>query len=47
MPLLTALETARFVIITGGLGPTDDDITNEIVAHAPEKASLSGPDHVP
>ena len=30
--LLNALSTARFVIITGGLGPTDDDITNEIVA---------------
>jgi nicotinamide-nucleotide amidase len=27
-----ALETSRFVIITGGLGSTDDDITNEIVA---------------
>ncbi len=27
-----ALETSRFVIVTGGLGSTDDDITNEIVA---------------
>jgi len=29
-----ALETSRFVIVTGGLGPTDDDVTNEIVASA-------------
>ncbi len=32
--LSKALETSRFVIITGGLGPTDDDVTNEIVASA-------------
>lgn len=30
--LSTALKTSRFVIVTGGLGPTDDDVTNEIVA---------------
>lgn len=30
----TALESSRFVIVTGGLGPTDDDMTNEIVASA-------------
>jgi nicotinamide-nucleotide amidase len=29
-----AVETSRFVIVTGGLGSTDDDITNEIVAQA-------------
>ena len=32
--LRNALETSRFVIITGGLGSTDDDMTNEIVAKA-------------
>ena len=32
--LAKALETSRFVIVTGGLGPTDDDMTNEIVASA-------------
>lgn len=32
--LSKALETSRFVIVTGGLGPTDDDVTNEIVASA-------------
>ena len=32
--LSTALENSRFVIVTGGLGPTDDDMTNEIVASA-------------
>jgi nicotinamide-nucleotide amidase len=30
--LLRAMETSRFVIVTGGLGSTDDDMTNEIVA---------------
>ncbi len=29
-----AVRTSRFVIATGGLGSTDDDITNEIVAKA-------------
>ncbi|MDY6881339.1 MAG: CinA family nicotinamide mononucleotide deamidase-related protein [Thermodesulfobacteriota bacterium] len=32
--LKQALESSRFVIVTGGLGPTDDDMTNEIVAKA-------------
>ena len=32
--LKRAIEASRFVIITGGLGSTDDDITNEIVAEA-------------
>jgi len=32
--LKRALEASRFVIITGGLGSTDDDITNEVVAKA-------------
>ena len=32
--LQRAVKASRFVIITGGLGSTDDDITNEIVAQA-------------
>ncbi len=32
--LKKALKTSRFVIATGGLGSTEDDITNEIVAKA-------------
>jgi nicotinamide-nucleotide amidase len=32
--LATTLGTSRFVIVTGGLGSTEDDITNEIVAEA-------------
>ena len=30
--LMKAVETSGFVIVTGGLGSTDDDLTNEIVA---------------
>jgi len=32
--LAKALESSKFVIVTGGLGPTSDDMTNEIVAAA-------------
>lgn len=32
--LKTAVEKSDFVIVTGGLGSTEDDITNEIVADA-------------
>jgi len=32
--LKKAVEQSRFVIVTGGLGATEDDITNEIVADA-------------
>jgi nicotinamide-nucleotide amidase len=32
--LRRALESSRFVIVTGGLGSTEDDMTNEIVARA-------------
>ena len=32
--LKRAVEASRFVIVTGGLGSTDDDITNEIVAQS-------------
>lgn len=30
--LLSALENSRFIIVTGGLGPTSDDITTEVAA---------------
>ena len=30
--LLAAIKRSGFVIITGGLGPTEDDITNEVVS---------------
>jgi nicotinamide-nucleotide amidase len=32
--LKRAVDASRFVIVTGGLGSTDDDMTNEIVAEA-------------
>jgi len=32
--LLAAIGRSRFVLVTGGLGPTSDDITNEVVAKA-------------
>ena len=32
--LLSALERSEFVVISGGLGPTADDVTNEAVARA-------------
>ena len=32
--LKRAIKASRFVIVTGGLGSTDDDITSEIVANA-------------
>ncbi len=32
--LSKALNNSRFVIVSGGLGPTDDDLTNEIAAKA-------------
>lgn len=32
--LIKALDRADFVIVTGGLGPTSDDLTNEAVASA-------------
>ena len=35
--LKRAVKTSRFVIVTGGLGSTDDDITSEIVAGALNK----------
>ena len=41
--LSKALETSRFIIVTGGLGPTDDDVTNEIVAAALDRSLLLDP----
>ena len=38
--LKAALETSNFIIVTGGLGSTDDDITNEIVADALKRKLL-------
>ncbi len=32
--LIQAIGRSYFVLVTGGLGPTDDDITNEVVAKA-------------
>ena len=32
--LLAAIKRSKYVIITGGLGPTTDDITNEVTAEA-------------
>jgi len=32
--LLAAIKRSKYVIITGGLGPTTDDITNEVAAKA-------------
>ena len=33
----TALKRSDFIILTGGLGPTEDDITKEVVSHVVEK----------
>ncbi len=32
--LLESIDRAAFILVTGGLGPTTDDITNEVVADA-------------
>ncbi len=39
-----ALESSHFVIVTGGLGPTDDDTTNEIVSAALNRSLLLNSD---
>jgi nicotinamide-nucleotide amidase len=41
--LKKALKSSRFVIVTGGLGSTDDDMTNEIVAKALDRGLFLHP----
>ena len=42
--LIKALDRADFVIVTGGLGPTSDDLTNEAVASALNRPSTLHPE---
>ncbi|MBU0480332.1 MAG: competence/damage-inducible protein A [Proteobacteria bacterium] len=42
--LLTSLERAEFVVVTGGLGATTDDLTSEAVADALDRPSIFYPD---
>lgn len=42
--LLNSLERAEFVVVTGGLGATTDDMTSEAVADALERPSTFYPD---
>ena len=42
--LLEALARADFVLVTGGLGPTSDDLTNEAVARALNRPSTFHPE---
>lgn len=42
--LIKALDRADFVIVTGGLGPTTDDLTNEAVASALNRPATLHPD---
>lgn len=38
--LIQALDRVDFIIVTGGLGSTDDDITNEAVSHALNRPTM-------
>ena len=38
--LLRAIDRVDFIIVTGGLGSTDDDITNEAVSHALNRPTM-------
>ena len=38
----TALKRADIIILTGGLGPTEDDITKEVCADVFQRWHLSG-----
>ncbi len=42
--LIKALDRADFVIVTGGLGPTSDDLTNEAVASALNRPATFHPE---
>ena len=42
--LIKALDLADFVIVTGGLGPTSDDLTNEAVASALNRPATLHPE---
>ncbi len=42
--LIKALDRADFVIVTGGLGPTSDDLTNEAVASALNRPATLHPE---
>ena len=44
--LQRALQRADFVIVTGGLGPTTDDLTNAAVSSALDRPSTFYPDRM-